>query len=169
MNLSFCAHPSPQLTRPVAIHLYPSSLRASRTNGPPLSPVQVSFPPFPSPAQKVTDELKRCDVLLWQIWSCWIVKEEYCRIFEWRYVSVRTWPIFKAFVAPQPVTKPYFVGIAKSPSCFCGRHTVRTNLPSLTFVLSLMRAMSFIVCSTREIRMNVNVFCTYSELGLLFL
>ena len=56
-------------------------------------------------------------------------------------------PCCKARVTPHPATNPFVPGIAKSPSCFSGKHTVRTNAVSLTCVRSLTRAIS---ASTEE-------------------
>ena len=51
-------------------------------------------------------------------------------------------PCRKARVTPHPATNPFVPGIARSPSCFSGKHTVRTNAVILTFVRSLTRAIS---------------------------
>ena len=57
----------------------------------------------------------------------------------------------KARVVPHPVTTPLVLGIARSPSSFFGRYTVRMKLLSFTSLLSLTRAIS---PSTKELFLN---------------
>jgi hypothetical protein len=101
-------------------------LRPLRTNGPPESPSQESFPPFEVPAHKNSrgihsfcpDKLYICIHLLFDIIGRW--------------TSLRTgeiWPYSDRL--PQPVTLPVFPTRSESD---CGRHIERSTCPSYQII-----------------------------------
>ena len=81
-----------------------------------------------------------------QILLSWTLKTAWRRTLDVS-LGLANSPCRKARVTPHPATNPFVPGIAKSPSCFSGKHTVRTNAVSLTCVRSLTRAKS---ASTEE-------------------
>ena len=86
------------------------------------------------------------------------------RELAYRSASLGLSPGFKAFVDPHPATMPYFKGTATSPSCFWGRHTVRTNLPSFTPALSC-HSQFLSECNSREHKFSLSPWAAQTFLS----